>query len=134
MIYLVFDYRMLRKHIFKSYLEESKKVVLTAYFIKSIRGIEKKKESYKSNRCPLQVSLSSYQAIVNRQKMIHVSHLISTRDSNTSPIDYGPCVDIGRGLMQGVIQILTCVVVFIFHRKAVMINVNQAFSQNFKLA
>ena len=42
MIYLVFDYRMLRKHIFKSYLEESKKVVLKVYFIKSIRGIEKK--------------------------------------------------------------------------------------------
>ena len=45
-----------------------------------------------------------------------------------------PCADIDRGLIWGVIQILTCVVVFIFHRKAAITNVNQALSQNFKLA
>ena len=44
-----------------------------------------------------------------------VSHPISTRDSNISPRVVGPRVDIGRGLIWDVIQILPCIVVFIIY-------------------
>ena len=45
--------------------------------------------------------------------MYHTSYQLET------PI---PCADIDRGLIWGVVQILTCVVVFIFHRKTAITN------------
>ena len=59
------------------------------------------------------IHLFIYQFTVNMSKS--VSHPISTRDYNISPRAEGPMADIGRGLIWGVNQILTCIVVFIIY-------------------